>query len=211
MSSSNLTTFSSLSINEQFYLLASHLPQGKFWENCFNDNSNLGKLTKALSMEYYRLGLLTEYIAHDYDIRQVNDCILKWEKSVGIPQECFSSDRLIEVRRLSIEGLFSNFAGVQTDEDFIRVGLLYGYEIEVYPLIDLSGFDMMFPIILINTDKEAKNTIVINLIGTTKYFNDFPIEFPIPFYGLGLKFLNCVFSLVKPANINIIITTQYNT
>jgi len=208
--SSKLSTFESLSINDQFYLLASHLPQGRFWSNCFNEDSNLGKLTKALSMEYYRLGLLTETIAYDYDIQQTDEFILEWEKSVGIPQDCFSQNRSMESRRLSIEGLFSNFAGAQTNEDFIRVGLLYGYEIEVYSLIDISGFDMMFPIILIETEKEAKNTIVINLTGTTGDSEDFPLEFPIPFYGLGLKFLSCVFELITPANVDLILTTQYN-
>ena len=210
MSSSNLATLDSLSIYDQFYLLASHLPQGRFWENCFNEDSNLGKLTKALSMEYYRLGLLTEDIAYDFDIRQVNDYILKWENSVGIPQECFSRNRTIEQRRLNIEGLFSNIGGVQINEDFVRVGLLYGYVIEVYSLIDLNGFDMMFPIILMETEKEAKNTIVINLSGTAGLTEDFPIEFPIPFFTIGLKFLNCVFSLIKPANVDLILTTDYS-
>lgn len=207
---SYLNTFESLSLIDQFYLLASHLPQGTFWENCFNSDSNLGKLTKALSVEYYRLGLLAENAPSDYDIRKTNDYILNWEKSVGVPQACFSRDKSLEHRRITIEGLFSNFGGVQTEEDFIRVGLLYGYVIEVFPVIDISGFDLMFPILLINTKKEANNTIIINLTGTVGETEDFPFEFPLPFYDIGLGFLTCMFRLIVPANVDLILTTQYN-
>ena len=210
MSSSKLATFNALSIYDQFYLLASHLPQGTFWENCFNEDSNLGKLTKALSLEYYRMGVLVEDIAYDYDIRQVDNYISEWENSVGIPNSCFSRNRTIEQRRLNIEGLFSNFAGVQTNEDFVRMGLLYGYVVDVYSGIDVGGFDMIFPIILFDSKKEAKNTIIINLTATTTTAVNFPFEFPIPFYKLGIQFLNCIFSLVKPANCDLILTSQYN-
>ena len=207
---SYLNTFKSLSLIDQFYLLASHLPQGTFWENCFNSNSNLGKLTKALSVEYYRLGLLAENAASDYDIRQTNDYILNWEKSVGIPQACFSRGKSLEYRRTSIEGLFSNFGGVQTEEDFIRVGLLYGFSIEVFPVIDVSGFDLMFPLLLIDTKKEAVNTIIINLTGAIGEVEDFPFEFPVPFYEVGLGFLTCMFRLIIPANVDVILTVAYN-
>lgn len=207
---SRIPTFDSGSIEDHTLLLASHMPKGRFWEACFDQDTNFGKLIKGLALEYYRIGVLTEEIAFDYDIRQTSDFLIEWEDSCGIPQRCFSRNRSLSQRRVSIEGLFSNFGGAQTNEDFVRVGLLYNYIVEVYAGIDVSGFDMMFPIILFDTKKYAKNTLVINLSGVTAESADFPLEYPIPFYGFGVSFLSCIFDLITPATCDLILTTQFN-
>jgi uncharacterized protein YmfQ (DUF2313 family) len=213
MSNTNENIFNPLTVEDQFFLLASHMPQGKFWLNCFNSDTNMGKLVKALGMEYYRLSILTGDIAYDYDIKQTSELILKWEDSCGIPQKCFSRNRSIEERRKNIEGLFSNFGGVQTNADYVRVGALYGYEIKVY-----AGIDTTNALIIDSTNtlsfstlKEAKNTVVINLEGAVAGITQFPLPYPIPFYGMGVNFLDCIFRLLTPANVNVYLTTQFNS
>ena len=138
--------------------------------------------------------------------------LLNWEASCGIPQDCFSQNRDIDVRRVNIEGLFSNFGGVQTNSDYVRMGALYGYTVEVYAGIDTTSSLIIDStnVLSFSTMKEAKNTVVINLSGALDEIPQFALEYPIPFFGLGMQFLDCIFRLVTPANVDVYMTTQFN-
>jgi len=208
MSNSIITTFNAPTINEQFLLLASHTPTGRFWEKVFDQNSNLGKLTISLCMEYYRLGVLSEKLPYEYDISQTTDLILEWEASVGVPSKCFNTYQSIERRRQNIEAIFSNFGGAQTKSDFERVGLLFGYDVNVEAGIDVSSFPIRFPLMFWDSTS-LPFIIFINLQGVIESGSYFPLEMPFPFGGSIISFLDCIFKLISPANCEVFVRTDY--
>ena len=117
--------------NERF-LLAANLPGGLLWEGKFDESTNFGRLIKALAVEYYRLSLKAQELSDEMDIRQTTALIDEWERSVGIPNSYFSNTASLERRRAQVEQLFSNFGGVQTGDDLVRVAAFFGYNVKVY-------------------------------------------------------------------------------
>lgn len=184
--------------------LASHFPEGILWTNVFNSESNMGRLVTALAVEYYRLGLLTEEISIEMDIRQAVALIDEWEDSVGIPNTCLFLQGTLAERRRNIEGIFCNFQGVQTKADFIRVAALFGYTVTIETGTVQGGFPLEFPLMFFSSSKAAKFTIIVTtpLPGGV---DDFPLPFPIPFNAGGLTLLKCIFDLLVPANVKVIV------
>lgn len=173
------------------------MPQGRLWEACFLKDSNLGLLIKTLAIEYYRLQLLIEKFSTETDIRQTIDLVEEWEKSVGIPNACFTVKGIeIETRRKQIEAVFSNFGGVQLAEDFERVGLFFDYTINCKPGSDITSGSY--------TDEEKTHMILIEI--TSGVSGDFfPFTFPFTFGVSGATFLQCIFDMLAPANVEVLI------
>lgn len=195
--------FKARTANDNTYMLAAHLPIGKAWSAAFNPESNFGKIVIGLAVEYYRLGVLTEEIAIEGDIQQTSQLLEQWEKSVGIPNACFPQGGTIAERRRNIEALFSNFKGVQTEEDFIRVAEEFGYTVTIITGVEAGTFPLVYPIVFFSTTKSAKFTIVVTTnLGSSDEF--FPLGFPLPFSAGGTTLLRCIFELLVPANVQII-------
>jgi hypothetical protein len=195
-----------ISKEDSAFLLASHLPRGRVWEGGFDSTKNFGMLIFAMSVEYYRLTVLCEELSTELNIRKTNDLLIEWEKSVGIPNEYFNNTESIERRRAQIEQLISNFGGVQTADDLVRVALFFGYDITVQAGRDVDGtpqlFPLPFPIPFSKTAREIGHTIYVNIVGDTG--TTFPLPFPIPFATEAQKFLRLIFEILIPANVQLI-------
>ncbi len=202
------TLFNPHTVEENAYLLASHMPMGKFWSNAFKPDTNFGKLILGLAMEFYRFEVLVKKLYGEMDINQANELLIEWEKSVGLPDECFSTDVPIEQRRLQGIQKFSNFGGVQESEDFVRVAAVFGFDVTVSPLSSLAVFPLSFPIWFAGSPKEARHTILVIMNGDLSGEDLFPLPFPIPFSSGGRNFLQCIFDVLAPANVNVIIKTE---
>ena len=200
--------FNPIPQDKQALMLAKHMPTGKLWEAVFNGDKNLGKLVKGLAGEYYRLSVLIKKVDTEMDINKTNDLILEWEKSVGIPNGCFSTNTDIETRRLQAREMFSNFGGVQKSEDFERVAAVFGFNVTVGPASVVFGsaivFPLDYPIVFFNSVKAARHTIIVNYPDGGQTEDVFPLPFPLPFQSPATEFLKCIFELLAPANVEVI-------
>lgn len=200
------TLFKALDSEREAILLAQHLPKGLAWSNGFNQDTNLGKLVAGLAVEYYRLSVLTYKVSTELDIRETDELISEWERSVGIPNECFLNTVSLEERRRNVELVLSNFGGVQTKDDLVRVGSIFGFSITVHDGMTPGSFPLPFPFMFF-TEVGAKFTIVINP-GVAVADSFFPLPFPLPFSTGGTSFLQCIFDKLVQANVVILFTTD---
>lgn len=204
----NISLFNPGTIRDHAIMLAKHMPTGKLWEAVFNGNKILGGLIIGLSFEYYRLSVLIKEVETEMDINKINDLILDWEKSVGIPGDCFSTNTDIATRRLQVLQKFSNFGGVQKAEDFERVAEVFGFNVTVEPAsIAFSTpiiFPLGFPVAFFSSIKAVRHTIVVSYPDGGQNNIVFPLAFPIPFQVDATAFLRCVFESLAPANVDVI-------
>lgn len=203
-----LSLFDPYTVDEQHLMLAYHLPIGRAWQRGFSRDSNLGKYLIGIGMEFYRFQVLSQKVATNMDLSKVNDLLIEWEKSVGLPDSCFSTAVSIEERRKQIDAKFSKFGGVQTAEDFIRVAALFGMDIDIYPGLSVGGFPLQFPIVFFASTLEASHTIFVVILGGTSGDSYFPLPFPIPFSAGGSTFLRCILTKLAPANVNVVVINE---
>ncbi len=204
----DIKLFNPYSIDEQALMLAHHMPIGKAWAKSFDPNSNLGKLIRGLGIEIYRLQLLTQEISVEIDLNKANDLLIEWEKSLGIPDECFSTNKTIEERRTQALLKLGNFGGVQEASDFVRVASVFDIDIEIITGSIRGTFPLEFPLIFFDTTKSARHTILVRIINVIGEGTFFPLPFPIPFVLSGQTFLQCIFDILAPANVKVIIKTE---
>lgn len=201
--------FDPYTVDENKFLLASHLAQGRAWEKGFKPDSNIGKYLLGLACEFYRFQVLLKNVADEFDIKKTNQLLIDWEKSVGLPDSCFRAEgfKTLEERRNKVEQKLNRFGGIQTAADFKAVALAFGITIEVYYGAWESGivFPIQFPIFFFNFDnyKTSSHTIVITITGTYTSTRSFPLPFPIPFSTGPVDFLLCIFRKLAPANVDI--------
>lgn len=185
------------------FMLAKHLPSGRFWASAFDSIKDIGKLIQGLAISFHRLSVLIKQIETEMDINQTTDLVTEWEKSVSIPNDCFSINETIERRRLQIRELFSNYGGVQKAEDLVRVAAVFGIEITITPGKALHAFPLVFPILFIGDDQETGHTIVIEFVGESVIADTFPLTFPVVFGNTEQEFLICLFETIIPANVQL--------
>jgi len=151
--------------DQNYQLLAQHMPTGMPWENVFNEESNLGKLVKSLSKNYYRLELLIKIFYNEMQLSAIDALIESWEKEVGIPDVFFQNTGAISVRRDQVAQKLGNFGGAQTEDDFIRIALYFGYSINIIQcgIEGVGFFPLIFPIRFFSSRKTASNTIIIQV------------------------------------------------
>lgn len=203
-----LSLFDPYTVDENQFLLAQHLPIGRAWQRGFDVNSNLGKYLLGLALEFYRFQVLAKHVQINMDLSKVNDLLIEWEKSVGLPDSCFSTNVSIDERRKQVVAKFSKFGGVQTADDFIRVAALFGFSIDIYPGLSVGGFPLQFPIVFFSSTLEASHTIFIVIMGGTSGDSFFPLPFPIPFSSGGSTFLRCILTKLAPANCNVVVINE---
>ena len=111
-----ITLFDPVSIEKHHLLLAKHLPEGKLWKNAFDPDDDFGKLFLGLCIEFLRFQVLTDTVFDEMDINQTDQLLIDWEKSVGLPDSCFNTNKSNEERRKQVLQKFSKFEGVQSKE-----------------------------------------------------------------------------------------------
>lgn len=204
-----LDLFNPYTVDENALLLAEHIPIGKAWQAGFSYESNVGKFLRGLAFEFYRFQLLASNLAKEIDIRQTDQLIEEWERSVGIPDSCIRVFSTLAERRALVEQKFAKFGGVQTAQDIENAALGLGFTVDVYYGAAGGGFSfpMTFPTIFISYAdyKEESHTIIIVITGTYISDDTFALPFPLPFGISPTQYLSCIFTKLAPANVNVLV------
>ncbi len=201
MPNNNINLFNPKTIDEQFMILGKHFPLGKYWQAVFDETKNIGKLIKGLATAFYHLLITIKKVETELDINLTNELLPEWEKSVGIPDDCFSINETLARRRLQVLEKFSNFGGVQKAEDFERVAAVFGFTVIVKAGKTVHAFPLEFPILFIGDEKTTGHTITVEFTGTPS--DTFPLTFPVPFGSTEEVFIRCIFEKLAPANVQI--------
>lgn len=206
-----LSVFDPYSVDDHLFMLANHLPIGKVWQAGFKTSSNLGKYLRGLCLEFYRFSVLTSDVVKEFNVFETNQLLVDWEKSVGIPDSCFSAEgfKTITERRQQVEAKLAKFGGVQTKEDFEYVASIFGISVQVFygAAGGGIGFPITFPTVFISYAdyKEESHTIIVVITGTYVTSDTFALPFPIPFSSGPVSFLQCIFRKLAPANVEVIV------
>ncbi len=201
-----IKSFKPNDIETNAQIFADLLPKGEVFLAKNIQDSNLRKLLRGLSGEMYRIQDKTYEIAFEYTIENTTKLIEEWEKSVGIPDECFSTNVDIEQRRKQVIAKLGKM-NIQIAEDYIKLAAFFGYDIVIKTHLfeKNSIFPLKFPI-KFNSLKQFKFTIEIEFLDLPSV-NNFPLPFPIKF-STSYNFMVCLFERIKEANIKIIYTTS---
>lgn len=206
-----INLFDPYSVDENALLLAAHLPIGRVWQSGFSPDSNIGKFLRGLAAEFYRIEVLSSNIVNEMNIRRTNQLLIDWEKSVGVPDSCFTNEWFdtIEKRRDLVEQKLSKFGGIQTADDFVRVAAAFGITIDVYygSVGGGIGFPWTFPVVFITYADytEESHTIIVVIRGVYTSDFSFALPFPIPFSFGPKSFLQCIFRKLAPANVEVVV------
>lgn len=201
-----LTLFDPLEQTKQAEMLAKHMPTGKIWEACFDDSTHMGKLIVGLADEIYRVQLLIKEAIDEININKTDKLLPDYEESVGIPDLCFSNTVTKAERRNQVLQKFTNFQGVQKASDFVRVAASFGISVTVQPSVQLSEkttFPLPFPFGF----SEGPHTITVIVLGISEGIK-FPLPFPMKFHKGVFDFLRCIFNILAPANVKVIIRAE---
>lgn len=194
-------------VDEQALMLAKHLPTNRVWESGWDFDEPFGQLLKGLAVEFYRYQILCKQIIVEMDINKADALLIEWEKSLGLPDDCFrlSPPETIEKRRQVVIAKLTKYGGVQTASDFVRVANLFDFDIAVLPGSAVGFFPLEFPISFFTDGRTATHTVFIQMIGRVQSDSFFPLPFPIPFSSGGITFLRCLFETLIPANVRLIV------
>jgi uncharacterized protein YmfQ (DUF2313 family) len=198
-----MSLFTEHTKEEHAQSLANYLPNGFAWISKNIPTSNLRKLLRGLGCELQRVEQKMNEIAYEHDIRTTTLYIEEWEAALGIPDECIPLADTIQGRRDNL--LLKLFLStVVTVEDFEALALMLRFTVKVRPGGEAFLFPYTFPIIFgVGSEKEARNTILINFIGADDSA-DFTMTFPFTFGDPNIGQLRCLFERVKPATAQII-------
>lgn len=178
-------------------ILGQHLPQGATWEAKNIPESNFYKILQGLVRELSRIEAQIQEVADEFDINQTEKLLPEWEASVGIPDQCFTTELSLEQRRTNVLLKLGRLKGTVTNQDFKEIAEILGYEVEIIPGSSFALFPLSFPLPLIPSPTVARFTMRVQ-VNNAPPPGVFPIPFPVAFTREGSNILECVFNILKP-------------
>lgn len=185
--------FRKTTVEDSTNILGMFLPGGRIFSNKQVEGSKLRNLLVGLAIELNRIEEKMNLISEDHDIYLTEQLIEEWEAAVGIPGECLLGDGTLEERRMAILVKFAKM-NITTAQDYIDLANLF--EVGLDMTVE-AGMDRRE---LFGTDKEARFSIVISFAAEQ---DEFPLTFPFTFGIKGNEVIRCLFSRVKPANVQL--------
>ncbi len=203
-------------LEEQANSLASYLPTGRVWGSKNISGTVMRALLEGLSGELIRNAALIEEFRQEILPDETILMLDEWERAVGIPDKCFTGRGTDDERRNDVLAKLASL-GVQTAEDMRLLALrVYGIALtittptrnpeHVFPYTfnlvagtpdpDTDAGVMRFDL----SDREARFQIIINYDDLPEPVV-FPYTFPIPFLTRELAVIQCLFTLLRPANV----------
>jgi uncharacterized protein YmfQ (DUF2313 family) len=193
------TYFPTLSVDDQADTLARLLPDGPLFDAKWRTETTMRKLLFGLAGEFARLDGTMDTILDEYDPRTTTQFLQEWEQAVSIPDHCFDGAGSLALRRLCVEAKLAHM-NVQTEQDFIDLALLFGFNVTIDGGKSCGVFPLAFPICFFENIKAAKHTMIVHFEGAD---NVFPMPFPIQFASGIMNIVVCMFNRLRPANVHV--------
>lgn len=188
-------------LEQQAQTLADYLPGGRLFHAKNIYDSNFRNLLRGFAGEVVRADGYLQTFKDDVIPDATLFFVDEWEAAVGIPDSCFSGTGTIEERWRNVLIKLASL-GVQTTEDFVALGEIFGIDVTVRPAHPFTVFPLEFPVPLFDTEKEARFTIIVDFV--VDEASRFPLTFPFIFGNEVIGVLECLFRRLKPANCDII-------
>lgn len=214
--------FHSHTIDQHTSALAAHLPSGSLFGAASIDGSVMRLLLKGLSVAHMDLESMLVLFGRELDIENTTYFLDGWEKTVGIPDNCFQIvGKTIEERRTQVLIKLASL-GVQTAADFVALGAMFGVVVTVEQGDDnTQGWTGA-------SGLEERNTIIIvyDSENGDAFFDGPPFPNPpgtqtvdgLPFHAAasvsayagfrfgdaGISTMECLFEKLRPANNQIV-------
>lgn len=187
------------SLNQHARSLADYLPNGRMFEAKNIGDSNFRQLIKGLANELFTAEGYLVTLEEEYFPDLTNLFLSEWEQALGIPDDCFDGLGDNNTRRRDIIVKLSAL-GIQTADDFVELGVVFGKTVTVTPLSDEAFPPLPVPFTPIGLP-EGRFVIVVTGVdlvsGTPPY--DVPFDLIV-----GESVLECVFNNQAPANCDVI-------
>lgn len=186
--------------SDQASLLAAHLPQGGVFDAAREQDTNFNDLLKGLGEELFRLESEIFRVCQEMDPRLTLDLLPEWERSVGIPDECFSTVEGLVRRR---EQVLLKLRGVrvQTADDFVELAAILGQTIEIEAGAISGAYPMRYPARYLGGAKAARFTMIVHFPNAQN--TNYPQPYPVP-YGVATGVTECVIEHTAPATVQVI-------
>ena len=181
--------------------LADYMPGGPLFEAKRIGDSNFRKLLRGFASELFTAEGYLRSFDSEYSPLNTTLFLEEWEQALGIPDTCFAGDGTVTERRRDVLIKLASL-GVQTADDLVQLAALFGITATVRAGRAFSVFPLEFPVLLFNTEKEARFTLVVDFPVTEA--SKFPLTFPFVFGDETIGVVECLFNKLKPANCNII-------
>jgi len=176
--------------------LASNLPDGRCWEAKNLPGTNVYATVSACGAEFREIQKQIETLAREFDIRLTDQLLPDWEKSCGLPEECFGKLASLEDRRKAVILRLRKIPFVTAAEYEALAFELTGLSITVVPGSEIEIFPLSFPIPFAVGNSYFKLYILFN-----DTIGGFPYSFTFPFLRGASNIIECIFRQIAPANV----------
>lgn len=193
--------FPQKTLEQRTKTLADYLPNGRLFRSKGEGSTNLLSLLTAMAYEIARVDGKMNEIIEEHDPRLTTELLSSWETALGIPDGCFNADGDLEERRSHV--LIKLGLAVSTAESFVALAAEFGVDVIISSGAKYGAFDMEFPIILFDTDKDARFTMIADLPPELNP-SLFTLIFPFTFSDKKSNIIECLFRKLKPANTDVI-------
>lgn len=190
-----------LELEQAAQILLDLYPNGLMWQGKYITTDPLYKFIEAKSNELLGLFNITLLICEDFDPAFSEFLLDRWERLVGLPDDCFEIPDTLEKRRQLV---LLKLAGMNlvNEQDYIDFAACFDIELEIsYPDDSFGNFPYTFDFRL-GVPEEDLFTVCFKITFSDN-FTGFPFTFP---FLLGIPenadFLICLFNKLKPAHIN---------
>jgi len=182
---------------------ASCLLDGLFMIAKNQPDSDFRKLLDAFSRTFLKVEQQNNATYREL-IPQTTDVLVSlWERDLGIPDDVFNNSGTIEERVNNIILKLASL-GAQTEEDFIAIASLIGFDnIEITPGGEVAFFPLPFPCAFFSNAKTARFTVFVD-VPRSQGIGFFPIPFPCNFIRTQNNPLEALFQKLRPANVQLI-------
>lgn len=180
-----------------------YFPRGVVFNALRKNDTVFRNLIEALVVEFSRFEQSIFETCIELDPNRTEDLIRDWETSVGIPDECFSTDDDLESRRLAV--LFKlRGLRIQTEQDFIDMAALFGEVIIIIQGGSVGVYPAKYPMPYLGGAKAARNTIIVFFPEKEK--TQYPRPYPVPYFPYGI--VECLILRYVPATTRVIFKYQ---
>ena len=190
-----------LTAEEQTDILARYLPNDRLFIGKYIEDDPMRKILIGLAAVWLDYREMLDLLFDEWNPQTTNIFLDEWEKSVGIPDDCFDVAATDDERRTNILLKLVSL-NATTAKQFETVAAILGLTVTVTSGLPFSTLPLTLPFLLLSAE-EAAYTIVVTLDASLEP-EGFPLTLPFTLTSPFPDILECLFNKLKPVNTQII-------